>query len=259
MSAPPSISPRNTRRSAFGKLVLNDARLAWRLPIGLIFGLGLPVLLLVIFGSLPVFQDHQKTLGGLTLFDVYIPTLIALVVAALAFFSLPTPLATYREQGILRRLSTTPVPPSWVLGGQLVIHLVIAATALIVVIVVGIAAYGLKAPASAGGFVLATLLSTTAVFAIGLLITGVARTAAGAGGISFAVFFPLMFFAGLWLPVQEFPTALRDVSYLTPLGASVEALQRAMQSGFPSASALLVLAAYTVIFGALAVRFFKWE
>ena len=48
-------------------------------------------------------------------------------------------------------------------------------------------------------------------------------------------------------------------SYLTPLGAAVEALQRAMQSGFPPASSLLVLAAYTVIFGALAVRFFKWE
>jgi ABC-2 type transport system permease protein len=229
------------------------------MPIGLIFGLGLPVLLLIIFGILPVFHDQQKTLGGLTLFDVYVPILVALVIAALAFFSLPTPLATYREQGILRRLSTTPVPPVWVLGAQLVIHLGIAVAALLVVMVVGTVAFGLSAPASLGGFALATLLSITATFAIGLLITGVARTAAGAGGISFAAFFPRMFFAGLWFPVQEFPTALRDVSDLTPLGASVEALQRAMQMGFPSASTLLVLAAYTMAFGVLAVRFFKWE
>ena len=63
----------------------------------------------------------------------------------------------------------------------------------------------------------------------------------------------------LWVPRQEFPTALRDVSDVTPLGASVEALQRAMQIGFPSATSLLVLGAYSALFSWLAVRFFRWE
>ncbi|MGD0255466.1 MAG: hypothetical protein ABSB99_07935 [Acidimicrobiales bacterium] len=74
-----------------------------------------------------------------------------------------------------------------------------------------------------------------------------------------AAFFPLMFFAGLWVPREEMPSALRDVSNLTPLGASVEAIQRAMQSAFPSATPLRVLVAYAVLFGGLAVRFFRWE
>ncbi len=68
-----------------------------------------------------------------------------------------------------------------------------------------------------------------------------------------------MFLAGLWFPRQEFPAGLRDVSDVTPLGAAVEALQRAMQSGFPSAWSLLILAGYAVVFGWLAVRFFRWE
>ena len=89
----------------------------------------------MIFGSLPAFHNHEKTLGGLSYFDVYVPVLIALIIATLAFFSLPTPLATYREQGILRRLSTTPVPPTRVLGAQLVIQADIAATALIILLV----------------------------------------------------------------------------------------------------------------------------
>jgi hypothetical protein len=49
------------------------------------------------------------------------------------------------------------------------------------------------------------------------------------------------------------------VSDLTPIGASVEALQHAMQIGFASATSLLVLGAYSALFTWLAVRFFRWE
>jgi len=102
-------------------------------------------------------------------------------------------------------------------------------------------------------------LSIMAVFSIGLLITGVARTPVVAGGVGWVAFFPLMFFAGLWFPVQELPSVLRNIGDYTPLGASVQALQRSIQTGFPTIALLLVLAGYTIIFGWLAVRFFKWE
>ena len=256
---PSSILPGATPRRAFAKLTASEARLAWRQPTGLLVGLGLPVLLLVIFGFLPAFHHHRSSLGGLSYFDVYVPTLVALVIAALGFFGLPTPLATYREQGILRRLSTTPVPPAWVLGAQLVVQVVIAAVALVTLMVAGTAGFGLQIPASIGGFALAAVLSIAAVFAIGLSITGIAPSAVAAGGIGWATFFPLMFFAGLWVPVQEFPAALRDVSDYTPLRASVEALQHAVQTGFPTAAPLLVLAAYPALFGWLALRYFRWE
>jgi ABC-2 type transport system permease protein len=239
--------------------VLNEARLAWRIPLGLLFGLALPLLLLVIFGSLPAFSKPSKALGGLTYFNVYVPILIAFVIAALALFSLPSPLATYREQGILRRLSTTPVPPSWVLAAQVVINLCLAVIALFILVVVGIGAFGLNAPKSLGGFLLAIVLSIAALFAMGLLIAAIARTGQGAAAIGSASFFPLMFFAGLWVPRAEMPAVLRDISDLTPLGASVRAIQNSMQGTFPSVASLLVLAGYAVVFGFLAVRFFRWE
>ncbi len=259
MSARWTLFPERTPRSAFGKLVLNEFRLAWRQPGGWVFGLGLPLLLTVIFGSIPKLQKHHETLGGLTYFDVYIPILIALAIAVLGLVSLPVPLATYREQGILRRLSTTPVSPIWVLGAQLIVNLCLAATAIILIMVVGTAGFGLEAPASLGGFVVAVVLSVVAIFGLGLLIAGVARTGTGAQVLGAASFFPLMFFAGLWVPRQVMPTALRDISNLTPLAASVEVIQHSIQSGFPSGTPLLVLAAYAVLFCWLAVRFFRWE
>ncbi len=110
--------PGTPRGAAFGQIVLNEARLAWRRPVGLIAGIGIPVVLLVIFGELPSFQQPASTLGGLTAFDVYVPVLAVFTIAMLGLLGLPIPLASYRELGVMRRLSTTPVAPSWLLAAQ---------------------------------------------------------------------------------------------------------------------------------------------
>ncbi len=52
---------------------------------------------------------------------------------------------------------------------------------------------------------------------------------------------------------------LRDLGDATLLGASVQAIQSAVLGTFPSATSLLVLVAYAVIFGLLAIRFFRWR
>jgi ABC-2 type transport system permease protein len=246
-------------RAAFGTLVRSEVRLAWRQPVGLVFGLGLPLVLLVVFGSIPGFRHAQANLGGATYFGVYLPILVTLVLAALGLASLPTPVATYREQGILRRLSTTPVPPSYVLAAQLLINLCIAAGSMVVLLVLGTAVFGAGTPRSVIGLAVAVVLSAAAIFAIGLLVAAVARTGAAAGLIGAAGFFPLMFFAGLWVPRDLMPVVLRDISDWTPLGASVRALQAALQTGFPPLASLAVLAGYALVFGWLSVRFFVWQ
>ena len=68
-----------------------------------------------------------------------------------------------------------------------------------------------------------------------------------------------MFFAGLRAPQQIMPPVLRDISDYTPLGASVQAIQDSVQGTFPPAAALLTMAAYTIMFGYLAARTFRWE
>jgi ABC-2 type transport system permease protein len=253
-----SLLPAGTPRAAFGMVVLNEYRIARRLPLGLLVGVFVPTLLLVVIGSIQKNRQHMKVLGGLTYFNAYVPIFLALVIAALAFYGLPIPLAIYRDQGILRRLSTTPVPPAWVLAAQLVLNACFAVLELILLLVVAIAAFGVAAPKSASGLVLALSLSIAAVFAIGLWVSAIARPRT-AGMLAAGCFFPLMFFAGLFLPRAEMPKALLDVSNLTPLGAAVQAIQSSLLSGFPPLEPLVVLTAYAVLFSALAVRFFRWE
>ena len=80
-----------------------------------------------------------------------------------------------------------------------------------------------------------------------------------AASLVILVFFPLMFLAGLWWPRELMTGALHTLSGISPLGAAVEAIQDSVQGQFPPAMPLLVLAAYAVVFGFLAQRWFRWE
>jgi ABC-2 type transport system permease protein len=211
----------------------------------------------VIFGELPSFQHPQARLGGLTEFDVYVPVLAVFAITLLATWSLPVPLASYREQGILRRLQTTPVPPSWLLAAQLAVQLCLAGAGLLTVFVVSDAAFGV--PENPGMLVAASVLSIAGLFPLGLAIAALAPTSGTAFVIARAAFFPLMFFGGLWLPRPLMPAVLRDISGYTPVGAAAEALQDAMQGQFPPAVPLLVLVGYALVFSLLARRYFWWE
>lgn len=251
--------PGTRHGAAFGKIVLNEARLARRQPLLLIGSIGLPVVLMVIFGSLPSSNTVISTLGGLTLFDTYLPIIMVLGLTMLTLLGLPGPMVSYRELGVLRRLSTTPVPPSWLLAAQVVIQLGVALAGLLIVNVVSVTAFGAADPKSPAGLALSCLLAIAGLFALGLLIAALAPTSGSVNAIGRLALIPLMFFAGLWLPRALMPQILQDISNYTPLGAAVEAIQDSMQTGFPPARPLLVLAAYAVVFALTARRFFRWE
>lgn len=245
-------------RSAFGKLLTVEAKLYLRSPIGLILGLGLPVLLLVVFGFVPGFKEPASELGGGTVLALYAPILSVFALAFLGLVSLPIPLAGYREQGVLRRMSCTPAPPSWVLGAQLILNAAVGLVAL-TVLNSGIRLFGVPGPSLVAGYALAMIMGAAEIFAMGLWIAAVARSAGFANAIGQLLLYPLMFFAGLYFPREVMPHILRHISDWTPLGAAVGALQRTAEGGFPGVQPWLVMVGYTVLFGVAALKQFKWE
>ncbi len=245
--------------AAFGQIVRNEARLTLRQPSGIIVGIGIPLGLLVIFGAISAFRKTSASLDGLSAFQVYIPILIAFAIGVIALVYLPIPLVTYREQGILRRMSTTPVPASWLLAAQLVVQGALMVFSVVLLLIVSMVFYGVSAPKNPGGLILAVILAIAALFTLGLTIAAVAWTPAAARGIMAAALYPLLFLSGLYYPVQLLPGAFQAISHYSPLGAAVQAMQAAMNVGFPPAAPLLVLAGYTLVLGYLSKRFFRWE
>jgi ABC-2 type transport system permease protein len=244
--------------TAAATLTRIETRMFFRERAGLIWGLAFPPLLLVILGTLGG-KKAEKDLDGLTLAATYVPIVIAFSLAMFAVNVMPVVLGTYRERGVLRRMSTTPVSPTWLLGAQLAINAAVAAATTVLVLIIGRIAFDVGLPDQAAGFLLELVLAAAGLFAIGLTIAALAPTGKVANAAGAITFFPMMFFAGLWVPRAVMPDALRHISDFTPLGAAVQALQDSARGHFPHALHLAVLAGYAVVFGVAAIRLFRWE
>ena len=251
-------APSRIRSHGFQRLLATELKLFMREPMLLFWGLLFPVGLLVVLGVAGS-SKPQHSLGGVKLIVAYTPVVMVFTLTILALSALPAALASYRDKGYLRRLSTTPIGAVRLLAAQVIINFALAASVVILIALVSHFAFSVALPRQLGGFLLAIVLTMGAMLSLGTLIAAVApsqRIAAAAGSL---LFFPLMFFAGLWVPQAEMGAGLRDVSHYTPLGAAVPAVQNAIAGHWPGTVHLLVLAAYAVLLCALAARLFRWE
>jgi ABC-2 type transport system permease protein len=257
--APPPAGTR--RRSAMTQLMITELRLftRGRAGVGLGLSVGIPLLLVIIFGGIHSFKTPVKAFGGLTTLDVYVPILLVFAIALLSLVAMPATLASYRELGYLRRLKTTPTGPVRVLAAELAVKLAVAVVTVVVIVAVARFGYDVAAPRQIGGFIVAGLLAAAALMATGLFVAAVAPNAGAARGIGAILFYLMMFFAGLWLPIPDMPKVLQHISHATPLGAAVPALQDATLGQWPTWLQLLAMAGYAVAFGLAAARFFRWE
>lgn len=254
-------SPR--RRKAFGLLVASEIKLAGRYPVGLIVSIGVPLLLVVIFGSIPATTRPDKALGGISFFNLYAPTLLVFVLLATGVGFLPQQLATYRHQGVLRRMSTTPVPPSWLLAAQMTVSVIMAVIGIAIIIGVGGGAFGLTLPHTAGGYLVSLaslILTAAAILGLGLCAAALAGTPQIVQAITGLLFYPLAFFSGLYFPLAAIHSGLIDlIAKVLPTGAGFNALHATFTGHSPGAEPLLVLAGWAILTSLAASRLFRWE
>jgi len=246
--------------SALGILTKTQSKVFLREPMAVFFGLVFPALLLIVIGTVfPGATDPSPDLGGRSLVDIYAPVSIALGLATVSISLLPAVLGGERERGILRRLSTTPVHPRALVTAHLIVQLVAVTVASLAAILIGMLVFGIPFPESPGWFLIAFFLGAVSLLALGLLIGAVVPTASSGQGVGMILYFPLLFFAGVYIPLQVMPEGVRTVSSYTPSGAAVQALTESWAGNVPATSSLIVMAGYVLAAGALAVWLFRWD
>lgn len=241
-------------------LTRTEGRLFLRDPAMSFFGVVFPGLLLAMLGWLyPGFTDPAAELGGASYLAYYAPVTMAMGIATLGLMTLPPVLGTYRQFGILRRLQTTPVHPARLLGAQVAVHLAVSVVGGAIAMTVAVLGFDLGLPNMPVWFAATYVLGAASIVSLGVLVGSRARRTSSAQVLGMAVFFPMLLFAGVWIPRSVMPDALLTTSDLTPMGAMVEALGDAWAGATPAATDLTVIALWAAAAGLLSVWTFRWE
>jgi ABC-2 type transport system permease protein len=245
---------------SFWKLTLTEFKLYFRFPLAAFFTLALmPMLLLLlgaIFGNAPAPQFEGK--GFL---DFAVPGFIAMVIAISSIMALPMAVTTYRERGILRRYRATPVSPAAVLGAQLVTQFAMTFLGMLILILIGKALFHIQFAGSIGSVLAAFSLGCLSFFSIGMMLAGVFPNARAGTILGNVLLQPMIYLSGVTIPREVMSEGMQQAIRLNPL-THVATLMQGMWSGdswSQHQTEVVILGGVMVVFGILAVRFFRWE
>jgi len=237
----------------------NDQRLFWRSREAAFFTFLLPIILLVLLGS--VYGDNDE-IEGVRATTYLLAGLLGYGVVSTAFASLAISLVIRRESGVLKRIRGTPLPTAVYLAALIASTLIVVALEALAQVLIGRFLLDAEWPRSTESFIAALALGSLAFAALGLALTGAIRSAEGSSAVVNAVYLPATFISGVFFSVEALPRVLEVVAEILPLTYLLELIRDAFVAGNGLASspvAVLVLVGWGLAGALLALRMFRWE
>lgn len=246
-----------------------EVKAFFRDKMAVAFIFGLPSILLVLLGSI---FGGQAAAQGVTVGQLFTAGMIAGGIMSTSFQYLAISIATERENGMLKRLSGTPMPRTAYFAGKLVQVMVCTVAETVLLMAVGMVFYHLHLPTEPGRwwtFAWVFVLGSAACALLGIAASSVPRSAASAMPVITLPFTVLQFISGVYVPFSAVPGWMRTVASFFPL----KWMAQGMRSVFlpEQAAALepagswehgrtaLVLLAWTAAGLILCVKTFRWQ
>lgn len=258
---------RRTLRLSWVQTQLN-LKAVRREPQALFFLVLFPVMMFVIFGSV-----FPWTIGetNVKLSHYLAAGIIASSLFGTAFLNLSIGIVGQREDGWLKRLGGSPVPKIAFFAGQIGSVLLITIAQVIVMLIVGVAAFGLELPSGGQWLTLiwVLLLGVAAGCGLGIGITAFIPSVRAAPAVVNFPYIGLQFISGVFLDFTLMPGWLQAIASVFPLrwlalGLRSVFLPDEFKYNEPGQSwqlewVAIVLLIWIVVGLGLAVKTFKWD
>ena len=236
-----------------------EGKLSLRSPDGIIFGIGMPVGVLLLIA---VVAGSQSAGGAdYSFLQSAFASLLTVGICATAFMGLPLTIADYRDKKILKHFFATPIRPFMILSVQVVIGMLTSFFSAALVTVLAVFGFGYRMEGDPFLFIGAFLLVMLSMYSIGMILASLCKTVKIANVVTTFVYFPMLFLSGATIPFELFPDTVQKVCNVLPLTHGIKLLKAVSlnmwsQEIWLSVALLIVFAVVGCI---LSVVSFKWD
>ncbi len=202
--------------------------------------------------------------GNIPFVQFFTPAMIAFAVANACYMSVISQITLARDEGILKRIRSTPLP-SWIyMAGRIGAASIVALLSAIVVVAVGSWVYGFQMIWAAVPAVLVVLALAIFCFcSVALAVTVLVPRADSAFPVAWGTILPLCFVSDVFIPIDGAPRWLRDLASSFPLRPFADDLEAAFNPVNGTHTLQLghleLLAVWGLLAGAFALIAFRWE
>jgi len=171
-------------------------------------------------------------------------------------------LVVEREQGLLRRLASTPISRGSLVAGKWAGKMMLGLVQIAFAVVAGTLVFGMDWGGSLP--MVGVVLVCWAAFntSLGFLLGNLVRTAAQMSGIGVIATMVLAALGGCWWPIEITPAWMQRLSLALPTGWTMDALHKLVNFGYDAPAALphvAALAAGALVLGLAGVRTFRYQ
>ncbi len=233
-----------------------------------VFTLLFPVLLLLIFGS--VFKNTIAP--GVTFSQYFVAGMIASGLINTGFQQLAIMIPLERDDGTLKRLRGTPMPPTSYFIGKILSVLACMIVQIVLLLVVGALMFGVQLPTDLGRWVTftwVTLLGITGSTLLGIAFSSVPRSGRGASAMVTPIVLVLQFISGVFFIFNQLPSWMQNVASIFPLKWLTQGMRsvflpesfasQEVAKSWEHGRVALMLTIWIAIGLVLALKTFRWE
>jgi len=195
-----------------------------------------------------------------------IPGIAAMAIMQTGLFTVVFSLVRFKSQGVLRRLKATPIGAAHFLAGQLTTKAIVVVIQTYVLIIVGAVALGVSVNTGRLGawfdLTILALLGGALFIAMGLAISGWAKSEETAAPMANVISMPMMFLSGVFFPLSVMPEWLTRWSQYLPLTYLADGMRAITVEGATVTTLgneLIGLTVWIIVVFAIATKTFRWE
>ncbi len=192
----------------------------------------------------------------------FVPGWSIMFILMTAGIGIASTIVVERKSGAFKRNLLAPIRRGSFLGGHVFSAFVIGCLQLAVYFAFGILVFGMPVY---GSPLLVALIGALVVFfgvGLGLLVSSFARTTDAASSAVWAVIMPMSALGGLWWAKEMMPAWMQSISNVLPTTHAMDSFRAVIMRGEGLAAiapSLAVLAGFTIVVLALALKLFRWE
>ncbi|MDG4863712.1 ABC transporter permease [Streptomyces sp. T-3] len=217
-----------------------------------IFGIGMPVLMYLLFTNIGTGDGDSGAWKTASMVGM------AAYGALGAALSTGTGVAEDKTLGWLRQLRITPMSPRQVVAGRALTGSVIVLPAIVAVLAAGGLVNGVRLEAWQWGALVLLLWLGALPFTLLGLGNGYRLTSAQTTGVvNVACNLGLSILGGLWFPIELFPGWLRSLSGFTPTNRFADLGWATTHGALPGLGTVAILTAWLLLFGSYAVLSYR--
>jgi ABC-2 type transport system permease protein len=203
-------------------------------------------------------------LFGIEAAKFFTPSLAVFAAVSATYTNLAIGTALSRDNGILKRIRGTPIPPTAYLAGRVLSGIYLAFIAIVLMMGTGILFFDVDLVVRGLPAAFVTFLVGVGCFAaLGMLVAAVSPSGDAAPAITNASLLPIAFISDVFIPLEDAPEWLVVIGNIFPLKPFAVAFRDSFDPSLSGAQfhwpELASMAVWGIVAAILAVRLFKWE